>query len=720
MKIVVYSHRKYGCGASVAAARLACALKAAGHQVVYIHNLSGRTNTPLERAKVRVLPLGSYSGWRYVVKRGLDKASSLLRRPISDAVLERRLRVQLAEIKPDVISLHNNFFSADFLKELSKSAPIVWTMHDCFAVDQYHYKVRAFEGEEITYREPAEWTVDPRGPGRLLGFPGKFSLLSPSKWLADRAIAAYKGKIPVKVLPNVVPENVYTPRDKAACRESIGIDKDGFYVLFLAGTGAWRRKNFAAFIKALELCADLDLKVLLCGGLPKDYPLADPRILRVKENWDENVVASLYNAADVFCISSVLDNMPNTIVEAMACGVPIIASRAGGIPEAVQEDSTGWLFDPYDPATLAQALRKAYERRAELPAMGQRARDVIVSQQSTKAAAAKHVELFEGLVAEHKKSKVAVPFKMPARFALPFASMNVAFDGTYKTYRKVLSKLRDSHIYPYKTYQPSLPLRIARTQFYRAASYGVPLRRNERRITAYKNCYAGRRAFLIGNGPSLNKLDLTLLKDEITIGVNSIFLARERMGFLPTHYVVEDVFVAEDRADQINALRGTQKWFGNYLRYCLKPDPDTLWLNVRMRYDNYKNFPYFSGDAGRQVWTGGSVTYICMQLAYYFGIKDLYLIGFDHHYDIPKTALIEGNAITSTTDDPNHFDPTYFGKGYRWHDPMVERMELGYKKAAKEFVRRGGAMYNATAGGKLECLPRVDYHTLFEDKTEPA
>lgn len=277
----------------------------------------------------------------------------------------------------------------------------------------------------------------------------------------------------------------------------------------------------------------------------------------------------------------------------------------------------------------------------------------------------------------------------------------------------LLNRRPDGHIAPYKDlWNPTEEEKRALSFRYRMAGDGFPVNENEKRIMKWHNAYEGQRAFLIGNGPSLNKLDLTHLKDEITIGVNSIYLNQEKMGFLPTHYVVEDRFVAEDRGPEINKIDGMHKWYGNYLNYCLTGE-DVHWLNVRMRYDMHKNFPFFSEDIARQAWTGGSVTYICMQLAYYFGIKELYLIGFDHHYVIPDDADVEGNDITSKSDDPNHFHPDYFGKGYRWHDPMVDRMEIGYKKAGFFFQRDGRKIRNATAGGKLECFERVEYNTLF-------
>jgi hypothetical protein len=262
---------------------------------------------------------------------------------------------------------------------------------------------------------------------------------------------------------------------------------------------------------------------------------------------------------------------------------------------------------------------------------------------------------------------------------------------------------------------PPIPIykRIANTFIYRISQYGMYLKDNEKSLVYYNNRYTDSRCFIIGNGPSLNHLDLSKIKDEFTFGVNAIYTNYEKMEFLPTFYVVEDVFVAEDRAEEINELKGTKKFFGNYLRYCLSDKDDITWINVIFRYDKYKNFPHFSKNALRRVWTGGTVSYLCMQLAFYMGFKEVYLIGFDHSYHIPKEAQMDGNDIISTTDDPNHFNSEYFGPGKRWHDPMVSRMEIAYYKAKSTFEEDGRKIYNATCGGQLEVFNRIDYNQLF-------
>ena len=249
---------------------------------------------------------------------------------------------------------------------------------------------------------------------------------------------------------------------------------------------------------------------------------------------------------------------------------------------------------------------------------------------------------------------------------------------------------------------------------YRLAGWGMPMTPNEARLLSFKGKHRGQRAFVIGNGPSLNLCDLHLMKDEITFGVNAIYLNRERMGFAPTYYVVEDEFVAEDRSDEINQFNGPTKFFGNYLSYCLQNRPDVVWINLRMNYGPYTGFPHFSRNAARTIWVGGTVTYVCLQLAYYMGIGEIYLIGFDHSYNIPTDATIQGEEILSQSSDPNHFNEAYFGKGYRWHDPMVNRMEQAFCRARDIFKADGRRIMNATVGGKLEVFDRVDYRDLFK------
>lgn len=235
----------------------------------------------------------------------------------------------------------------------------------------------------------------------------------------------------------------------------------------------------------------------------------------------------------------------------------------------------------------------------------------------------------------------------------------------------------------------------------------------------YKN---RKRCFLIGNGPSLNRTDLSMLKDEVTFAVNGFFLKARDLDWLPTFYLVEDHLVAEDRAPWIRALKGPVKLFPAYLGYVFSPDEDTVFYNHRPR----KSYPHgfdFSLDADKITYTGCTVTFSMMQIAAYFGFEEIYLIGVDASYDIPGDAK-NGNSynvgvIDMQSDDPNHFDPNYFGKGYRWHDPQVSQMINAYEEAKRTLEPTSQRIYNATIGGQLNVFERRSFHDLFPEARSP-
>jgi hypothetical protein len=246
---------------------------------------------------------------------------------------------------------------------------------------------------------------------------------------------------------------------------------------------------------------------------------------------------------------------------------------------------------------------------------------------------------------------------------------------------------------------------------YRTSATG---RKNTVHLAALRNKYLGRRVFVLGNGPSLLKCDLKALNSELTIGSNAIFLLAQSHNFLPTFLTVEDRLVAEDRAVELNAVTGTTKLVPFDLRSFVKQDPSTIYVNfVR----NYSRFPKFSANFANRVFWGGTVSYLNLQLAHFLGCSEIVLVGFDHSYRVRDQ--VRGAVIVSTRADENHFDPTYFGPGYRWHDPNVARMEQAYIKAREFLTDAGSPIYNATVGGHLEVFPRRPFET-FVSKSEPS
>lgn len=241
-------------------------------------------------------------------------------------------------------------------------------------------------------------------------------------------------------------------------------------------------------------------------------------------------------------------------------------------------------------------------------------------------------------------------------------------------------------------------------------------------ISQLKDIHKGERCFIIGNGPSLNKCDLTKLKNEFTFGFNAIYLNYKKMKFHPTYYCLEDSLVAKDRAKEISRYKGPKiKFLGKHLAQTLGKMKNSIWLNMDFSYYQNKlnnepetvTLPGFSLDLTQKAEVTGTVTYIALQVAYYMGFSEVYMIGYDHYYKVPpKEEMVNGVQIISKIDDENHFHKDYFGKGKSWHDPKVFRMEEGYKKARAVFEEDGRKIYNATVGGHLEVFERVDYNSL--------
>jgi len=223
------------------------------------------------------------------------------------------------------------------------------------------------------------------------------------------------------------------------------------------------------------------------------------------------------------------------------------------------------------------------------------------------------------------------------------------------------------------------------------------------------------RVFVVGNGPSLKKTDLALLKDEITIGFNGIFLHN---SFVPTIHIVEDHLVAEDRVEEIRKMQCPVKIYPAYLSYCLPEQSNTIFLNHLPR----RSFPVdtdFSDCAEEVTYTGGTVTYTGLQVAASLGFKEIILIGVDASYkveNVERSTDYGTGVLESKADDINHFDPSYFGKGFRWHDPNVHTMLQAYRKVRNYAERTGKRVVNATIGGELEVFPRVNYWDLFDYK----
>lgn len=243
-------------------------------------------------------------------------------------------------------------------------------------------------------------------------------------------------------------------------------------------------------------------------------------------------------------------------------------------------------------------------------------------------------------------------------------------------------------------------------------------------IEKFRNAFLGERCFIIGNGPTLNEHDLSLLENEYTFGVNSFYYKTRETGFRPTFYVVEDSSVMKENIKEIKDYHAPFKFFPTIYKKLHPESPNTFFFKMNRGFyeKSSPNYcvPRFSTDASKELFCGQSVTYINLQLAYFMGFTEVYLIGMDFSYVIPESHKRTGDVLLSDSDDPNHFHKDYFGKGKTWKDPKLERVGMNYRMAKLAYESTGRKIYNATVGGSLEIFDRVNYNSLFDsvDSTE--
>ena len=252
-----------------------------------------------------------------------------------------------------------------------------------------------------------------------------------------------------------------------------------------------------------------------------------------------------------------------------------------------------------------------------------------------------------------------------------------------------------------------MPLREAYLRYRESAALWTDPRLAEsvERLRKYRNRHEGERCFILGNGPSLRKTDLSRLENEFTFGLNRVYLLFDQLGFATTYYVSVNKLVIEQCAREIVEQVPYPKFISWHARDLIDFTADMMFLHSR-------GGPRFYTDISEGIWEGTTVTYVAMQIAYYLGFHKVILIGVDHSF---ATKGEPHKTVVSTGVDPNHFDPNYFGKGFRWQLPDLATSERAYRLAKNYFAKDGREILDATVGGKLQVFPKVDYHSLFSE-----
>jgi len=227
---------------------------------------------------------------------------------------------------------------------------------------------------------------------------------------------------------------------------------------------------------------------------------------------------------------------------------------------------------------------------------------------------------------------------------------------------------------------------------------------SKRNLRLLENIHKDKRCFIIGNGPSLRQTDLTKLREESTFGLNRIYLLFPELGFTTTYLVSVNDLVLEQCAAEMKTL-SMPKFLTWRSRHWFYGDSNVTYLDTD--FTGEENFcPKITG----RIFEGFTVTYVALQLAFHMGFSEVILVGVDHNFVTQGPA---NQAIVSQGDDPNHFAPDYFGKGFKWQLPDLAGSERAYSIARETYSNAGRHVLDATIDGKLTVFPKVEYSTLF-------
>lgn len=285
-----------------------------------------------------------------------------------------RLIGKLKKFRPDVLHLHNlhaGYINLPMLFRYAKKAGVhvVWTLHDCWAFTGRctHFMMNGCEKWKDGCRACSQW-VGIKGPDRsadvwekkkrTITALEKLTLVTPSQWLADVVKGSFLKKYPVRVINNGIDLSVFKPT-QSDYREAW---KTGDRFVVLGVCFAWgTKKGLDVF---LELARQLDdrFQIVLVGTTPAVEEQLPKNVIAIRRTQDQQELAQIYTAADLFLNPTREDTFPTVNIEALACGTPVLTFRTGGSPEIVDE-SCGSVVELNDLAGLRAEIERIYQTK---------------------------------------------------------------------------------------------------------------------------------------------------------------------------------------------------------------------------------------------------------------------------------------------------------------------------------------------------------------------
>lgn len=304
----------------------------------------------------------------------------------------RQLLALLPE-KPDLLhahNLHGNYFDLRRLPNLSRKLPVFVTMHDSWLLSGHcahsiecdRWKIGCGSCPDLTLfpaisRDATAFNFRRK---RRIYEQSRLYVSAPSRWLLNKLPASMLSVAAVesRVVPNGIDLGVWKPGDRDVARSELNLSRES--VVIMAAGNHLRtssNKDYATLSQALHLaikrCEQIPIVCLLFGDDSPEKKIGISVIRSLPFERDRHVVARYYRAADIFVHAAKADTFPNAVLEAMACGTPVVATAVGGIPEQIEDGITGFLTKPRDPTSMADRLEHLIRHTSFKEQMGKHA-----------------------------------------------------------------------------------------------------------------------------------------------------------------------------------------------------------------------------------------------------------------------------------------------------------------------------------------------------------
>lgn len=372
MKILIINTAETKGGAAVACNRLHQALLGSGYDSkMLVRQKSSNDNTVFEftESKIRKQINLIFFFLEIFILKFFKKQNVDFSLPWFGPALHNHPLVKEA----DIIHLHwvqNSYLTLRCLKKLQQlNKPIIWTLHDMWAFTggcHYNIDCRKFEHScEACPQLKNTAIVDfskTTFSEKIKTYSSANTIVAPSKWLAQEAKSSelFRNNT-VKVIPYNIDFNLFKPYSKEEAKKHFNIASHKKVVLFVSMNIEDTRKGFEYFkASILELEKNIphwkETHEILAIGRSTDVKHFETKIHYTGRLSDVEKISMAYSAADVFVAPSVQDNLPNTVIESLACGTPVVAFNIGGMPDMIKHEHTGYLANAFDTKSLSKGI----------------------------------------------------------------------------------------------------------------------------------------------------------------------------------------------------------------------------------------------------------------------------------------------------------------------------------------------------------------------------